>query len=153
MKLQELQLRNFSPQRKGLVKEYSLLEELIIELQDRELPPEVVVELNMEIAHLNAIVEDHKKLFKALKRVKKNVLKILHDDLGLVPKNYYRNFGLAIGMSVIGVPIGVLLSELLNDYSYVAFGFLLGMIAGLAIGNLFDKNALENNQQLQLEIN
>lgn len=153
MKLQDLQLRNFSSQKNELVKEYTLLKKLIIELHERELPPEVVVDLNTEIAQLNSILDNDETLGSNIKQVKKKLLISLHRDLGLVPKNYYRNYGLAIGMSVIGVPIGVLLSILFNDYSYIAIGYMLGIVAGLAIGKLFDKNALENNQQLQLEIN
>ncbi len=153
MKLQDLQMRALSGKKKGLITEYRLLEELILELQFRELPPEVVVEINEEISRLNAVVDDHKKLYFYIKLVKRKLLKTLIKDLELVPKNYYRNFWLALGISVIGIPLGVLFSIMLDNTSYITFGWLIGMVLGLAIGTERDKKALENNRQLQLEIN
>lgn len=153
MKLQDLQMRALSGKKKSLIKEYKLLEELIVELQDRELPPEVVVDLNTEISRLNAVVDDHSKLYFYVKLVKKKLLKTLVEELELVPKNYYRNLWLAIGMSVIGIPFGALFSMLLDNYSYISFGMLIGMVLGLAIGTELDKKAQENNRQLDLEIN
>lgn len=153
MKLQDLQMRALSGKKKSLIKEYQLLEELIAELQARELPPEVVVNMNIEISRLNAVVDDHIKLYFYVKLVKKKLLKSILKDLEIVPKNYYRNFWLAMGMSVIGIPFGALFSMLLDNYSYISFGMLIGMVLGLAIGTELDKKALENNRQLQLEIN
>ena len=153
MKLQDLQMRALSGKKKSLNKEYQLLEELIAELQARELPPEVVVNMNIEISRLNVVANDHGKLYFYVKLVKKKLLKTLVKELELVPKNYYRNFWLAIGMSVIGIPFGAIFSMLWDNYSYISYGMLIGMVLGLAIGTELDKKALENNRQLDLEIN
>jgi hypothetical protein len=56
-------------------------------------------------------------------------------------------------MSVIGLPLGALFYVLQDNYSFISFGFLIGMVLGLAIGTEMDKRALEDNRQLQLEIN
>jgi hypothetical protein len=152
MDLQSLKNRSL-PGNNSLVKENKFLGELIHELNYRELPPEVVVVMNTEIVRLNTLADDHKRLRAGMRAVKRKLLKSALDDLELVPKNYYRNMWLALGMSVIGLPLGALFSVLQDNYSFISFGFLIGMVLGLAIGTEMDKRALEDNRQLQLEIN
>ncbi len=153
MELEGLKTRIFSEKKKGISNEYSLLEQLVQELQNRELPPEVVVELNEEISRLNAVPDQHLKLYFYTRLVKKKVLKNLVKNLEIVPKNYYRNLWLALGMSVFGLPLGIILSALLDNTSYIAIGLPIGLAIGLAVGTEMDKRALENNKQLELEIN
>ncbi len=153
MELEGLKTRNFSEKKRALSKEYSLLEQLVQELQNSELPPEVVVELNTEIFRLNAVLDNDLKLYFYVKLVKKKILKTLHNDLEIVPKNYYRNLWLALGMSVFGLPLGVILSAILDNTISIAIGLPIGLAIGLAVGAEMDKRALENNKQLELEIN
>ncbi len=153
MELEGLRKRNFSGKKSAVIKEYSLLKQLVQELQNRELPPEVVVELNVEISRLNAVVDNHIKLFFYIKLVKKKMLKTLLEDLEIVPKNYYRNYWLVLGMSAFGLPLGILLSSILDSNSFIAIGLPIGMVIGMAIGSEMDRRALENNRQLELEIN
>jgi hypothetical protein len=152
MDLQSLKNRSL-PGNNSLVKENKFLGELIHELNYRELPPEVVVVMNTEIDRLNTLADDHNRLRAGMRAVKRKLLKSALDDLELVPKNYYRNMWLALGMSVIGLPLGALFYVLQDNYSFISFGFLIGMVLGLAIGTEMDKRALEDNRQLQLEIN
>ncbi|WP_010232395.1 hypothetical protein [Gillisia marina] len=152
MELEALKKRNFSEKKKAMIKEYTLLEKLFQELQHRELPPEVIVELNTEISRLNAVLDTHIKLFFYIKLVKKKVLKTLLEDLEIVPKNYYRNLWLALGMSVFGLPLGVVFSSIFDNTAFIGIGLPIGMIVGLAFGTTLDKKAEENNRQLELEI-
>lgn len=153
MELEGLISRTFSEKKKAINKEYELLEQLVQELQHRELPPEVVVELNTEIARLNAVLDQHSKLCFYVKLVKKKVLRTLYYDLEIVPKNYYRNLWLALGMLVFGLPLGVIFSTILDNISAIAIGLPIGLAIGIAIGAVMDRRALENNKQLELEIN
>tara|TARA_R100000935_G_C2831853_1_gene165545 strand:+ start:64 stop:525 length:462 start_codon:yes stop_codon:yes gene_type:complete len=153
MELEGLKKRDFSKNSKGIYNEYSLLEQLVQELQNRELPPEVVVELNDEIVRLNEVLDQHLKLHFYTRLVKNKVLKTLINDLEIVPKNYYRNLWLAIGMSVIGLPLGIILSTILGSISFVALGLPIGLTIGVFIGTEMDKKALENNKQLEIEMN
>ncbi len=153
MKLQDLQVRNLSGKKKRLIKEYKLLEELIVELQARELPPEVVVDLNIEISRLNEVLDDHRKLYFYINLVKKKLLKSILKDLEIVPKNYYRNLWLALGMSAFGIPLGVAFSSVLDNTAFIAIGLPIGMVVGIALGTHMDKNAMLENRQLDLEIN
>ena len=149
--LQNLKRRPF-PQNSSFDKENKALGELIQELNIRELPPEVVVVMNVEIDRLNTLPDNHTRLFVAIKAVKRKLLKYALEDLELVPKNYYRNMWLAIGMSGMGVPMGVLFSVMLDDFSYISIGLSTGLAIGIGIGTYLDKKAVEENRQLELKI-
>ncbi|RKS53506.1 hypothetical protein BC962_1758 [Gillisia mitskevichiae] len=153
MELEGLKKRCFFEKKKAISKEYELLEDLVQELQSRELPPEVVVDLNEEIFRLNAVIDNHLKLYFYIKLVKKKVLKKLIKDLEIVPKNYYRNLWLALGMCVFGLPLGIVLSTILDNISAIAMGLPIGLAIGVFVGSEMDKRAQENNRQLELEIN
>jgi len=152
MDLQNLKNRSL-PENKSIVQNYNLLKELISELNYRELPPEVVVVMNTEIDRLNTLPNHHPRLLVGVKAVKRKLLKSAMEDLELVPKNYYRNMWLAIGMTGIGLPIGVLFSLILDNISSLSFGLPIGLAIGIAIGSFYDKKAVEDNRQLELEIN
>ncbi|HSM63455.1 MAG TPA: hypothetical protein VK833_05905, partial [Gillisia sp.] len=141
------------PENKSLVKEYDLLNELIQELNYRELPPEVVVVMNVEIDRLNTLPDTHHRLLAGTKAVKRKLLKSALEDLELVPKNYYRNMWLAIGMTAIGLPLGVVFSSVRDNVSFISIGLPMGLAIGVAIGTFYDKKAEEENRQLELEIN
>ena len=152
MDLQRLKERSL-PENKSLVKEYDLLNELIQELNYRELPPEVVVVMNIEIDRLNTLPENHHRLLAGIRAVKRKLLKSALEDLELVPKNYYRNMWLAIGMTAIGLPLGVVFSSVLDNVSFISIGLPMGLAIGVGIGTFYDKKAEEENRQLELEIN
>ncbi|TVZ25234.1 hypothetical protein JM83_0136 [Gillisia sp. Hel_I_86] len=152
MELERLKKRTFSKKKNAIIKEYILLEKLVQELQNRELPPEVLVEMNVEIEHLNACLDDHPRFLSKIKSAKMLLLNNIHKNLEIVPKNYYRNLWLAIGMSAFGLPLGIVFSVIWNNYSFMAIGLPIGMSIGIALGTLLDKQAEENNRQLELEI-
>ena len=153
MELEGLKTRFFSDKKKAISKEYALLEQLVQELQHRDLPPEVIVEMNQEIERLNDVLDHHLKLYFYVKSVKKKVLNSLLNDLEIVPKNYYRNLWSALGMLVFGVSLGVVFTSILDKISAFALGLPIGMAIGLVIGIEMDRRALENNKQLEFEIN
>jgi len=153
MELESLKARNFSKETTSRSKEYALLNKLIQELQNRGLPPEVVINMNEEIVKLNLLANDQPKLLSHIKSAKNILLKIIKEDLEIVPKNYYRNLWLALGMSAFGLPLGVVFSSLLDNTSFIAIGLPIGMGIGIALGTQMDKKAISENRQLDLEIN
>lgn len=152
MDLQILKSRTL-PADSSLVNENKLLGDLIQELNYRELPPEVVVVMNTEIDRLNTLPDDHHRLLVGIRAVKRKLLKSALEDLALVPKNYYRNMWLALGMTAIGMPLGAVFSLALDNVSFISIGFPMGLAIGVAIGTFYDKKAEEDNRQLELKIN
>lgn len=153
MELESLKVRDFSEETTSRRLEYALLNKLIQELQNRELPPEVLIKMNEEIARLNLLADEQPKFLFHIKSVKNILLKIIKEELEIVPKNYYRNLWLALGMSSIGLPLGVVFSSLFDNTSFIAIGLPLGMLIGIAIGTQMDKKAISENRMLEIDIN
>ena len=91
------------------------------------------------------------KLKRQLEITHHRILYILRRDVGIIPENYYRNLYLALGMSVFGLPLGALLASLLGNSSYLIFGMLFSLAAGIAFGSRKDQIADKENKVIRLE--
>src|SRR6478609_716757 len=96
--------------------------ELLKELRKKDLPQKIIESINQDIEELNSTSHTSNDFSKLTKQKQTKIIKIIEKELKIVPKNYYRNIWLALGMSVFGVPIGV------------AFGSSVGNMGLLAIG-------------------
>tara|TARA_R110002073_G_scaffold72537_1_gene177774 strand:+ start:816809 stop:817276 length:468 start_codon:yes stop_codon:yes gene_type:complete len=135
-----------------LDKQYSQFEALISELTTRKIPAAIVQSLDREIETLNAVADGDAAFGKTLKKTQTNILKLLEKELKLVPKNYYRNLWLPLGMAAFGIPLGVAFGASLGNMGLLALGIPIGMGVGIAVGTNLDKKAEASNNQLNLEI-
>jgi hypothetical protein len=87
-----------------------------------------------------------------IKQKQTKIIKLLEKELKIVPKNYYRNIWLAVGMSVFGLPIGVAFGVSIGNMGLLAIGLPIGMAIGTLVGSRMDKKAFEENRQLDIEI-
>lgn len=135
-----------------LTKKYAFIGKLIDLLNERELSTETTDELNGYIDKMNHQQANEKIQRKALCRQQTALLRSIEKREHLVAKNHYRNTWLALGMSVFGIPIGVVIGTSLGSMSYIGYGISIGMIFGIIVGMLKDKAAAKNNKQLDIEL-
>ncbi|WP_026897471.1 hypothetical protein [Daejeonella oryzae] len=131
---------------------YLQFEKLLSEMRKRDLPDSLVLSVNHDIDELNSISGSEAELRKTLKRKQTTIIKSLEKDLKLVPKNYYRNIWLAVGMAAIGIPLGVAFGASVGNMAFLGIGLPIGLAIGIAIGTGMDKKAFEEGRQLDLEI-
>ena len=134
-----------------LHKIYVQLESLLIELNKRELPQEIVITINKEIDAINSITDSNKALRAQIRTRQSKIIRLLEKELKIVPKNYYRGVWLSLGIA-IGLPMGVVLGKAAGNMGYMAIGMLFGMIGGMAYGGNLDKKAFKEGRQLDIEI-
>ena len=151
--LKELNKRSGFENEKKLVNRYKFLEELISELNKKEIPSEIVDSINKEIDETNSFSGSNKDLLKLLKKKQASILELIAKELKLVLKNHYRNKWMAIGIGAFGVPFGVAFGASLGNMAFIGIGIPIGMAIGIGIGTAKDKEALDNGNQLDLEIN
>ena len=147
----ELKVRNDIKDNIKLKNSYIQFGALIAELRKRELPDVVAEYINEEVKSLNELpigVE----LIKALKKKQTKIIQLVEKQLKVVPKNYYRNLWLALGLSAFGLPIGVAIALSLGNMGLLGIGFPFGIAMGLAVGAGMDKKALNEGRQLDIEI-
>ena len=124
---------------------------LIAALDKREVPQDITEEINIIIANLNAFTGDEKQFARELNQAYQHILKLVQEKLNWVPKDFYRNQWMALGLSVFGLPLGVVMGLALDDMTYMAVFFPLGMVFGMGIGAGLDKKAVEEGRVLDLD--
>lgn len=152
-KISDLKRRPGIESNSKLQKTLLQLEKLLAELEQQELNHTLVTSINKEIVALNSIPTSDKNLRKQIIKGQTNIIKIAEKELKLVPKNYYRNLWLAIGMAVFGLPIGIIIGFALDNMAFLGIGLPMGLAVGIAIGTGMDKKAQEEGRQLDIEIN
>ena len=130
---------------------YTQFECLLNELAKRKLPDVVAEYINEEVKSLNRLPTGE-ELKKALKKKQAKIIQLVEKQLKIVPKNYYRNMWLALGMSVFGLPLGVAIGLSLGNIGLLGIGLPIGMAIGAGVGSGMDKKALQEGRQLDIEI-
>jgi len=127
---------------------FAQFQKLLSELRKQKLTNEIIEKLNVFIEELNSTHETEFK--KQLKLKQTKIVKLLEKELKIVPKNYYRNIWLAVGMAAFGVPIGVSFGLSMGNLGLLGLGLPIGMAIGIAIGTGMDKKAFEEGRQLDV---
>ena len=87
-----------------------------------------------------------------IKKKQNKIIKLTEKELKIVPKNYYRNLWMVLGMSAFGLPLGVAFGLSLGNIGLLAIGLPIGMAIGTLVGSKLDKKALESGKQLDIEL-
>ena len=132
-------------------KELNYLNNLINDLNNREIPEGLEKRIDAKIVFLNSINAPNKNFYKALKATKQEILKWLEKELKLVPKNYYAHLWTALGMSAFGLPIGTALFASTENSSFIAIGLPIGLGIGGLYGAFLDKKAEAEGRVLTVE--
>ena len=125
---------------------------LLVELRKKELPIEQIASINKKIDELNASTVEGNELKKTIKTKQTEIIKLLEKELKLVPKNYYRNLWMPLGLSVFGIPMGVVFGTILKNMAFIGLGLPIGMLIGIAVGSAMDKKAFAEGRQIDIEI-
>ena len=126
--------------------------QLIEILRNKNLPEEMVGFLNDQIQELNEYPCGTVDFYKLVKKKQTLILRKLEKDLKMVPKNYYTNMWLALGMAIFGVPFGISLGSIFDNMGMLGVGLPIGMAIGIALGFGLDKKAKTDGKQLDIEV-
>ncbi len=152
MDIEELIRRDVSPEDTKLYALYKSYDALMTELSRKELPGEVVGFINTQVAELNAYGESDRSYRKKLRGKMWKILRLLEKTLKIVPRNYYRQTWFVLGMSVFGVPLGVVFGSAFDNMGFIGLGLPIGMVIGMSIGASLDRKAAGEGRQLDFEM-
>ena len=130
----------------------AVFRKLLLELRKKSIPEEIIASINKELKDLNTFSGSGKDYMRLQKKVQSRIIKLIEKELKIVPINYYRNTWLAIGMSVFGIPFGIVMGASLGNMAFIGIGLPIGMAIGIAIGKSMDDKARENGRQLDIEM-
>ena len=147
--IQLIKIESSNPKVENSIAQFKKLIEI---LNSKNLPENIVEKINSEISVLNSSEAIGNSFSHLLKKKQNAITKLIEKELKLVPKNYYRNLWLVLGMSVFGLPLGVAFGLSIGNLGLLGIGLPVGMFIGLLVGSLLDKKALESGKQLEIEL-
>lgn len=152
MEIKKLTEREHIENDKKLSDLYPLFNKLCEELNKRELHIDLVDTINQKIDVINFFSGSNSDLLKQCRKTQSEILLLIEKDLKLVTKNHYFKLWLAIGMTVFGIPLGVVFGTSLGNMAFLGFGLPIGLALGILVGRAMDKKAFEEGRQLDLEV-
>lgn len=126
--------------------------QLIKLLNDKKLPINIVEKINIDVTELNASQLTGNSLMQLIKKKQNKTIRLTEKELKIVPKNYYRNLWMALGMSAFGLPLGVAFGLSVGNIGLLAIGLPIGLAIGVLVGSKLDKKAFESGKQLDIEL-
>ena len=152
MKIGALKNRQGNEANKKLFNLYYQFTQLISELRQKPLSKSLIESINREISQLNTIDNSAPNLRMTIIKMQTRIIRLVEKETKIVPKNYYRNIWLPLGMASIGVPIGVVIGLSLKNMGFLVIGLPIGLLIGIAIGTSLDKKALKEGRQLNIDL-
>jgi hypothetical protein len=107
MEIKDLTIKGEYKGDEKLEKRISNFQSYIDLLNSRDLDNDIIDAINSSIDELNNFEGSKRKFKLRLMKVRSQVVRHVEKQAKLVPQNYYRKLWLALGMSVFGMPIGV----------------------------------------------
>jgi len=145
MQIEELKIRKSIEDNKRLFKAYKKMQTLIEAVNKKDIPEKAINSISKDIILLNDFMGTDKELTKILNKTYSKILKFVENELKLVPKNYYRNLWMGLGI-LFGVALGSTFSFLFDNS--IGLGIPIGMVLGLTLGSKLDKSAKDEGKQL-----
>ncbi|SKB96744.1 hypothetical protein SAMN05660841_03326 [Sphingobacterium nematocida] len=127
-------------------------EQFINELNDKNLPDKTIEFINQNIERLNSFPSSDKKFKALLIKTQSQITKFLEKEHKYVPKNYYRNLWIPLGMTGFGLPIGVAFALSVGNMGLLGIGLPIGLLLGALVGTRLDKKALVEGRQFGVEL-
>ncbi len=138
--IEEIEKRLKSVSDEKLQKALNELIPIFEDLDRRQIPTESVAD---QLKRLKTILTAELQL-KQVVKLKTDLLGVLRRQYGLVTPKYYQTLWMILGMTIFGVPFGMIFSFAIDNMAFLGLGFGFGMPIGMAIGMAKDKKALED---------
>ncbi len=127
---------------------YNSYENLIKALEEKTLPNHIQKTVENEISEVNGFEGSNEALLIFIRESQVTLLTVVKESLGFVAKHHYRNYWMPLGMTVMGVPFGLLFGVLFGNMAFIGMGLAIGIPLGMAMGIHLDNKAAQEGKQL-----
>lgn len=142
--IEELEKRLSEPQSKSVNHALSSLTKLIKALEDKGVSPTAI---NEQLKKLKDILNSALRA-RAIHGVYHGIQQKIFKDLKLVTPKYYQNLWMVLGMTVFGMPLGIIIFTTTGNAAFISLGIPIGLPIGMAIGMQLDKKAMDEGKAL-----
>ncbi len=133
-----------------LNKQLTKLDALLQALRKKELSEKALQVINTAVHSVNQFHGNYQELLPQVKTAYSSLYAYVTKELNLIPKGYYQQLWIGLGMAIFGIPLGVAMGSALGNMAFVGIGPAMGLPIGIAIGNEKDKKAAEEGRQLDI---
>lgn len=119
---------------------------LLRALERRELDPEPFSEF---LQSIDQLLDEEAGVTK-ISRIHERIKSYVEKEYKLVVPGHYQTQWMALGMSVFGIPFGLVFALALDNFAFFAIGLPIGMSIGIAVGSSYDNKAREEGRVLEL---
>lgn len=152
MEITGLHIRPEFTEHKRLFQKMLAFQQLINELKKKNLPVEMANSFNTDIEDLNQFAGLENDRLLMLKKKQAQMVTRLEKELKLVTINHYRDRWMLLGMSPIGMAIGIAIGIIKDNMGLLGIGLAIGMIIGMLVGASMDENAKKAGKLLQVKL-
>jgi len=145
MKLPHLQPESPNKLKKNEQKAVDHFNKTIDALNDKEVNEKAENYIKERISEINKNLT-----FNTIKKEESKILDYVKKEFGYVAQNHYKALWIALGMSVIGVPLGISIGLALDQLGFMGIGIGLGLAIGVGIGSSKDQEAKKFGKQLPI---
>ncbi|GMQ25774.1 hypothetical protein Aoki45_24560 [Algoriphagus sp. oki45] len=151
MKFQEFSPKASYTSNEKVSKKFEKFQKLLLQLESKTLPEQTFSLINSKIQEIDSFQNEGDLLLDFLEKKQQEILRHLQKELKIVPKGYYRNQWMVVGMSAFGLPFGVVFGTTLDNMAFIGIGLPMGMAIGIGIGNGMDEKAKKEGRQIDLD--
>ncbi|MFY0591604.1 hypothetical protein [Roseivirga sp.] len=138
--IQELETASMAQDKSSTQKVLDTLAKIFRQLDERGLDIELFSQHTSEI---HSAIQSEELKFGEISRIKNGLTQTLMKEHGLTTKGYHQNLWLVLGMSLFGIPLGMIFGFSLDNFAFFGLGLPMGMPIGVAIGMQKEKKAQE----------
>ncbi len=131
----------------GIKKLLSQLAKIFSQLKDRKIDYKGIEDFAND---LQTTLDSNPVSQSRLSHIKTKLTMHLKKEHGLVTKGYYQNLWMVLGMTIFGVPFGLMFGLALDNFAFFGIGLPIGMPIGMAVGMTQDKKAASEGKVLDI---
>ncbi|MDO6390620.1 hypothetical protein Q4E40_10820 [Pontibacter sp. BT731] len=147
----KLQLREGIAQSETLAEEFDRMQKLIDALNSKAIPEGIAAAIMQQLEPLNRLEIPAPQHAAKLKETRGAILKLVEKQLKLVPQKHHQKLWMALGISALGIPFGIVFALTLKNFAFLGLGMPIGIGMGIAVGTKLDEQAKAEGRQLDLE--
>jgi hypothetical protein len=125
---------------------------LLKQLQGRPLQPETEQFITHQIATIKTFNLQLKPSSRKIDQSKRQLLSYLQKNEGIYAKNHFMTLYMAVGMTAIGLPAGIIFSFIVDNTAFIGVGLPVGLSIGLAVGRQKDLQIKAKGKQINYSV-
>lgn len=125
---------------------------LLKQLQDKTLKPQTTQFITHQITTIESLNLQQKASSRKINQSKRQLLSYLQKNEGIYAKNHFMTLYMAVGMTAMGLPAGIIFSFLIDNFAFIGLGLPIGLSLGLALGQKKDLQIKAKGKQINYSV-